>query len=175
MNARTLKFGTCIIALLAIPFAIPMARSAARPDESVAAADETAIKQVVAGFSDGWNSHDAHSMCLSLADDVQWVSWRGEIARSRKEVEDQHAALFAGLYKETHRTDSVKGIRNLAPGLVSVENYWSMTGARRRDGSEWPYREGYATYLMAKRDGHWVIIVSHTADFNAKAPGSASK
>ncbi len=28
---------------------------------------------------------------------------------------------------------------------------------------------------MAKRDGRWVIIVSHTADFNAKAPGSASQ
>ena len=93
MNARTLKFGTCLIALLAVPFAMQMARSAARPDESVAAADETAIKQVVAGFSDGWNSHDAHSMCLSLADDVQWVSWRGEIAHSRKAVSYTHLTL----------------------------------------------------------------------------------
>jgi len=26
---------------------------------------------------------------------------------------------------------------------------------------------------MAKRNGHWIIIVSHTADFNAKAPAWA--
>jgi uncharacterized protein (TIGR02246 family) len=157
-----------------MPFALNVARSAAaKPAESMAAADEAAIQQVVAGFSDGWNSHDAHAMCLSLAEDVQWVNWRGEAVHSRKEVEDEHARLFAGLYKDTHRTDTVKSMRNLASDLVSVDNYWSMTGAKKRDGSDWPYREGYVNYLMAKRNGRWMIIVSHTADFNAKAPGSA--
>jgi uncharacterized protein (TIGR02246 family) len=176
MTLRTPKFLPLLLALLAMPFAIQAARSAAaKPAESVAPAEETAIKQVVAGFNNGWNTHDAHAMCLSLAEDVEWVSWRGEVAHSRKEVEDQHATLFAGLYKETRRTDTVKAIRNLAPDLVSVDNYWSMTGAKKRDGSDWPYREGYVNYLMAKRDGHWMIIVSHTADFNAKAPGAAGK
>jgi len=135
-------------------------------------ADEMAVKQVIAGFSDGWNNHDAHAMCASLADDVQWISWRGEVSHSRKEVEDQHAMLFAGLYKNTHRTDTVKSIRYLTPLLVSVDNYWTMTGAKTREGADWPYREGYVNYLMAKRNGHWVIIVSHTADFNAKAPAA---
>jgi uncharacterized protein (TIGR02246 family) len=176
MNLKATKFVAMVIVLLAVPLAINLTRAAAaRPADSGAVADEAAIKQVVAGFSDGWNSHDAHSMCLSLADDVQWVNWRGEAVHSRKEVEDEHATLFAGLYKNTHRTDTVKAIRNLTPELVSVDNYWTMTGAKRRDGTDWPYREGYVNYLMAKRNGHWVIIVSHTADFNAKAPGSASQ
>jgi uncharacterized protein (TIGR02246 family) len=175
MNPKAAKFVAKVIVLLAMPLAISLARvAAARPADSGATADEAAIKQVVAGFSDGWNSHDAHSMCLSLAEDVHWVNWRGEAVHSRKEVEDEHATLFAGLYKNTHRTDTVKAIRNLTPELVSVDNYWTMTGAKRRDGSDWPYREGYVNYLMAKRNGHWVIIVSHTADFNAKAPASAS-
>jgi uncharacterized protein (TIGR02246 family) len=114
-------------------------------------------------------------MCLSLADDVQWVNWRGEVLNTRKDVEDQHATLFSGLYKNTHRTDTVKTIRYFTPELASVDNYWSMTGAKTRDGADWPYREGYVNYLMAKRNGHWVIIVSHTADFNAKAPMTSSR
>lgn len=176
MNSKTWRFLTILITLLAMPLAGITARAAAaRPADSVASSDEAAIKQVVAGFSNGWNTHDAHAMCMSLADDVQWVSWRGEALHTRKEVEDQHAGLFAGLYKETRRTDTVKAIRYLGPDLVSVDNYWSMTGAKKRDGSDWPYREGYVNYLMAKRDGRWVIIVSHTADFNATSPGSASK
>jgi uncharacterized protein (TIGR02246 family) len=176
MNPKATKLVALVIVLLAAPLAINLTRAAAaRPADSGATADEAAIKQVVAGFSDGWNSHDAHSMCSSLAEDVQWVNWRGEAVHSRKEVEDEHANLFAGLYKNTRRTDTVKAIRSLAPDLVSVDNYWTMTGAKRRDGSDWPYREGYVNYLMAKRNGHWVIIVSHTADFNAKAPGSASQ
>ena len=176
MNAPARVSLGCLIALLALPLAISFARNAAaRPADSGAAADDSAIKQVVSGFSDGWNSHDAHSMCMSLADDVQWVNWRGEVLHTRKDVEDQHATLFSGLYKNTHRTDTVKTIRYFTPELASVDNYWSMTGAKTRDGADWPYREGYVNYLMAKRDGHWVIIVSHTADFNAKAPSSASR
>ena len=176
MNPRIAKPLAILMALFAMTLAMIMARSAAAsPADSVAAADEAAIKQVVASFSNGWNTHDAHSMCMSLADDVQWVNWRGEVSHSRKEVEDEHAKLFSGLYKDSHRSDTVKAIHNLAPELVSVDNYWSMTGAKRRDGSDWPYREGYVNYLMAKRDGHWVIVISHTADFNAKAPGSASQ
>ena len=176
MNPRVKKFAAILIVLVAIPMGISSARdAAARPADSAPAADEAAIKQVVASFSNGWNTHDAHSMCMSLADDVQWVNWRGEVLNTRKDVEDQHATLFSGLYKNTHRTDTVKTIRYFTPELASVDNYWSMTGAKTRDGADWPYREGYVNYLMAKRNGHWVIIVSHTADFNAKAPSSASR
>ena len=144
--------------------------SASFGDDAVSTADDAALKEVVAGFSNGWNTHDAHAMCASLADDVQWVNWRGEVYTSRKAVEDEHAQLFTGLYKETHRTDEVKSVHSFGPGLVSVDDYWSMTGARKRDGSSWPYRAGYSNFVMAKRNGRWIVISSHTADFNAKGP-----
>lgn len=159
------------ILLFASPLAIGMARAAAA-DDSANGGEDAAVKQVVAGFSDGWNTHDAHAMCASLADDVQWVNWRGEPLGSRQAVENEHARLFADLYKNTHRTDTVKSIRYLSPELAEVDDYWTMTGARKRDGSEWPYRAGYSNFLMAKRNGRWIVIVSHTADFNAKAPGA---
>jgi len=174
MKTRVGKILAIVVVFVAGPLAMSLARAAAdNPTNSSAPEDEAAIKQVVAGFSEGWNNHDAHAMCASLADDVQWVSWRGEVSHSRKQVEDDHAALFAGLYKNSHRTDTVKAIRYLTPDLASVDNYWSMTGAKARDGSDWPYRAGYVNFLMAKRNGHWVIIVSHTADFNAKAPDAS--
>jgi uncharacterized protein (TIGR02246 family) len=160
-----------LILLLATPLAIALARAAAT-DDAAPSGEDAAVRQVVAGFSDGWNGHDARAMCVSLAADVHWVNWRGEVSGSRKEVEDEHARLFADLYKNTHRTDTVKSIHYLGPELASVDDYWTMTGARTRDGADWPYRAGYANFLMAKRDGRWVVIVSHTADFNAKAPAA---
>jgi uncharacterized protein (TIGR02246 family) len=173
MNNSFARTVTILIVLFGASVSISLAQDPkGKPAGSGTTADEMAVKQVIAGFSDGWNSHDAHAMCASLADDVQWISWRGEVSHSRKEVEDQHAMLFAGLYKNTHRTGTVKSIRYLTPVLASVDNYWTMTGAKTREGADWPYREGYVNYLMAKRDGHWVIIVSHTADFNAKAPAT---
>ena len=173
MSRRAEKLLAIAIVFLAAPLAISLTRAADNPGNAGAPEDEAAIKQVVAGFSNGWNSHDAHAMCASLADDVQWVSWRGDVSHSRKQVEDDHAELFAGLYKNSHRNDAVKAFRFLTPELASVDNYWSMTGAKKRDGSDWPYRAGYVNFLMAKRAARWVIIVSHTADFNASAPPAA--
>jgi len=165
---------------LAILFAVflttfALRAGAATPDVSGSPADDAAIKRAVSTFSEGWNSHDAHSMCMSLADDVEWVNWRGEAVHTRQEVEDTHAKLFSGLYKNTHRTDTVKAIRYLTPEIASVEFEWNMTGAKRRDGSDWPYREGYVNYLMQKKNGRWVVIMSHTADFNATAPGNSGR
>jgi len=163
------RFLAILIVLLVAPLAISVARAVAA-DDSANSREDAALKQVVAGFSDGWNNHDAHAMCLSLADDVQWVNWRGEPLGTRQAVEDEHARLFADLYKNTHRTDVVKSIRYLSPEFAVLDDYWTMTGARKRDGSDWPYRAGYANWVMAKRNGHWIVIVSHTADFNATAP-----
>ncbi len=160
-----------LVLLFATPLAIGLLRAAAADDSANSGADE-AIKQVVAGFSEGWNTHDAHAMCASLADDVQWVNWRGEPLGSRQAVEDEHAKLFADLYKNTHRTDTVKTIHYLGPDLAVVDDYWTMTGARKRDRSDWPYRAGYSNFVMAKRNGRWIVVISHTADFNAKTPGT---
>jgi uncharacterized protein (TIGR02246 family) len=165
------RFLAILILLLATPLTIGLARAAAT-DDFANSGEDAAVKQVVAGFSDGWNSHDAHAMCASLADDVEWVNWRGEPLGTRQAVEDEHAKLFADLYKNTRRTDVVKSIRYLSPELAVVDDYWTMTGARRRDGSDWPYRAGYSNFVMAKRTGHWIVIVSHTADFNAMAPAA---
>jgi uncharacterized protein (TIGR02246 family) len=160
-----------LIAMLAAPLTIRVAHANATPDSS-RTGDDAAVREVVAGFSDGWNRHDAHAMCASVAEDVRWVGWRGDVAQSRKEVEDNHATLFADLYKNTHRTDRVESIRYLGPELASVDDFWTMTGARTREGADWPYRAGYANFLMAKRGGRWMVVVSHTADFNAKAPAA---
>lgn len=161
--------GATVLALVCC-FGISIARAAAAKDATQNA--DAAVKEVVAGFSNGWNSHDAHAMCASLADDVRWVSWRGEVYSSREEVESVHAKLFADLYKNTHRNDEVKSISYIGPNEASVDDYWSMTGARTRAGEDWPYRAGYVNLLMSKRNGRWIIVAAHTADFNAKAPAA---
>ncbi len=168
---NSIRFLAILILLFGMPLAIGLARAEAA-DDSANSVDDAAVKQVVAGFSDGWNTHDAHAMCASLADDVQWVNWRGEFLGTRQGVEDEHTKLFSDLYKNSHRTDVVKSIRYLNPELAVVDDYWTMTGARKRDGSDWPYRAGYTNSLMAKRNGRWIVIVSHTADFNAMAPAA---
>jgi len=165
------RFVVILILFFATPLAIGLARVAAA-NESANSKDDAAIKEIVAGFSNGWNTHDAHSMCVSLDDHVVWVNWRGEPLGTRQDVEEEHAKLFADLYKNSHRTDEVKAIKYISPELASVDDYWTMTGAKKRDGSDWPFRAGLYNFLMAKRNGRWIVIVSHAADFNATAPAA---
>ncbi len=171
-DRRITRLSWAAALLLLVALLMICTARAAVADKSDHSGDAAAVKEVIAGFSNGWNGHDAHAMCASLADDVQWVSWRGEVYSSRKEVEDVHAKLFADLYRNTHRTDVVRSVVYVGPDLASVDDYWTMTGARTRDGADWPYRAGYANFLMAKRSGRWIVVLSHTADFNAKAPAT---
>ena len=149
-------------------------RTPAAQTPSPAASDEAVIKQLVANFMSSWNRHDAHAMCTSLAEDGDFVSWRGERFHGRKEFEDYHASLFAGLYKDTHRTDDVRNIRFLTPEIASVDDYWSMTGAKTRDGVDWPYREGLYNFLMTKQQSRWIVVITHAADFNISHSSSAA-
>jgi len=160
------------MALFLLPL-FPLADGWAQ-DKAGRADDEAAIRQVVANFSDGWNRHDARAMCAELAEDGDFITWRGEQFHGRKAFEDHHASLFASLYNHTRRTDNVKRIWFLTPEIASVDDYWTMTGARTRDGSEWPYREGYLNFLMMKRNGRWLVLLSHAADFNASRPSATT-
>lgn len=169
-NVRVaLAAGTALAVLLAVGATIGWTQSA-NERASGRAADDAAIRADVTTFTDGWNHHDAALMTSILADDVEWTAWTGGVTHGRKGVEAGHSENFSGIYKDTHRTDTIKSIQYLGPDLASVDFTWTMTGAKRRDGSDWPYRAGYVNFLMGKRDGRWVVLISHTADFNAKAP-----
>lgn len=139
-------------------------------ESSQRSADDAALRKIVAGFSEGWNNHDAKAMCSDVADDVEWVAWSGGVANGRQAVIKTHVSAFSSVYKYTQRIDTVKSIHYLGSDLASVDDYWTMTGSKRNDGSDWPYRAGYVNFLMAKRNGRWLIYMSHTADFNAKTP-----
>ena len=59
MNPKTAKVSTILMGLLVMSLTVFFSRGAtARPADSANPTEEAAIKQVVAGFSDGWNSHD---------------------------------------------------------------------------------------------------------------------
>ena len=123
-----------LILLLAMPFAAGSAR-AATTDDSAASGEDAAIKQAVAGFSNGWNAHDAHSMCASLADDVEWVNWRepGDTPEGRR-VRQAVRRPLQEYAPHGHREDHPLS----DPELAVVDDYWTMTGARKRDGSNGP-------------------------------------
>jgi uncharacterized protein (TIGR02246 family) len=129
-------------------------------------ADSAAIKQCVAAWEDAWNRHDARATAMAYVEDGDFSSTTGVPSHGWKELEAHYNEIFTTFLKDAHRTDTVRSIRMLGPGIASVDIDWQMTGARTRDGKDAPNRKGLLTWIVSKQaNGHWMITIYHESAF----------
>jgi uncharacterized protein (TIGR02246 family) len=121
-------------------------------------ADSAAIKQFVAHFADTWNSHDARGVAMQYVEDGDFSSVRGEPSHGRKELEDHYNMIFTTFLKNAHTTDTVRSIRFLGPDLANVDIDWLVNEPSAPGGV---LRKGLLTWVMARRNGEWKIVVYH--------------
>ena len=140
----------------------------AQTESTTEAADTAAIKQVVAAYSDGWNSRDTHALTMLFTEDADYTNVGGGNTHGRKDMEEMFVRLLTGtgMFRASHRTDSVKRIRFLAPGVASVDDYWVVEGVPDR-----PPLEGLYAWVMVKQNGRWLTAVHHATNFT---PSSAA-
>jgi uncharacterized protein (TIGR02246 family) len=156
------KWTTGAVALLLL-FAAGVGRTQAQGKMDT---DSAAIKQFVAAWSDAWNRHDAHAAAMAFADDNDFVNTTGVPTHGRKDLEDHYNVIFTTFLKDAHRSDTVRSIRFLTPGIAVVDVDWQMTGARTPDGKDNPNRKGLLTWVITKqRDGQWMITIYHESAF----------
>jgi uncharacterized protein (TIGR02246 family) len=144
---------------------ISLTTACAQNQSNAADPNATAIKQVIADLSNGFNSHDAHAVAMMFAEDCDFTNMRGASHHGRKELEEFFTMLLAGPLKNVHRTDSVKSVRLLTPEIASVDGFWEMTGTKAADGSDNPLRKGLFDYVVTKQNGRWFITIFHESDF----------
>lgn len=153
--------------------AIPASFAAAMPQDAAASAhdgDRAAISKTVASFVDAWNVHDAHAFAMTFTKDADFTNVAGVHAHSRAGVEAFHAPVFAGMFKDSHQTNTIRSIRFLTPSLAAVDVDWEMTGAKTPDGKPIPRRKGLLNYVMARQsDGSWLIEVMHNTELTDSA------
>src|ERR1700732_1911654 len=66
-------------------------------------ADDKAIRQVLTGFVEAWNHHDAKAFSMVFAGDADFTNVRGMTAHGRTEVEKLHAPRFAINFKASNQ------------------------------------------------------------------------
>ena len=126
--------------------------------------DEKGIKQVLTGFVEAWNHHDAKAFSMVFAEDADFTNVRGMSAHGRTEVEKFHAPIFAKNFKDTHQTMTDTKIRFITPDVVAVDARWEMTGAKGPDGQDIPLRKGLLNFIMTRSSDQWLITVMHNMD-----------
>jgi uncharacterized protein (TIGR02246 family) len=141
------------------------ARLTAQTQPRTAEADSSAIKQVVAGYSEAFNHHDAHATANLFAEDADFTNLRGVNRHGRQEIEQIFVTLYAGILRNAHRTDTVKNVRFLTPEIAVMDDLWEINGSTAADGSENPVRKGIFDWVLTKVKGQWVITAFHEAEF----------
>jgi uncharacterized protein (TIGR02246 family) len=126
--------------------------------------DEKGIKQVLTGFIEAWNRHDAKAFSMVFAEDADFTNVRGMSAHGRTEVEKFHAPRFATTFKDSNQKITEVKIRFLSPDIAAVDARWEMTGAKGPDGQEIPVRKGLLNFIMTRSIGQWLIMIMHNMD-----------
>jgi len=125
-------------------------------------ADTAAIHQLVASFADRWNAHDAHALSMFFVEDGEFTNIRGEASHGRKELEDHYTTVLNGFLKNAHTTDTVKSVRFLGPDLATVDMDWLVNDPAMPGGVR---TKGLLTWVVAKRNGQWLITIYHEFAF----------
>lgn len=100
----------------------------------------------------GWALGDGEAFASVFAQDVDFVTVRGEELFGRRAVALGHGQLFAGPYRDTKLTAEISLIRPLSGGISVVHVTSSIAPA------------GITTHAQAvvvQRDGVWEIAAFH--------------
>ena len=127
------------------------------------AAEEAAIRQVIAAMETAWNRGDFRGYMAGFENPgVVFVS-RGEFQRDWQGTLDHYIRDYGGdpaRRGELHFRDI--RIEMLAPDAAQLISRYSLSGGERP-------QEGINTRLMRKVNGRWVIALNHVSSREAPA------
>jgi uncharacterized protein (TIGR02246 family) len=149
---RYLGFRHCLNLQLAILLAV---FSSSVPAQSSSPDDDRAIRQVLARFYDGWNTHDVEKMVSVYAEDVDHINVFAEWHKGKESIGQDLRLLHNGQKKRLDGTIAPAGtksytiekIRFIKPDVAVVQvRSISMVG-------------NLGTYVMTKREnGTWFVV-----------------
>jgi uncharacterized protein (TIGR02246 family) len=114
--------------------------------------DEDRIRGLWRTMADGWAAGDAALFASVFAEDVDFVTVRGEEHSGRDVVEKSHARLFGTAYRGSTLTAEVGLVRPLADGISLVH----ATSTVAPHGIK-----THAQAVVVRRDGVWTISAFH--------------
>jgi uncharacterized protein (TIGR02246 family) len=155
----------CVAAFfpLLAPVGAEQAKPGATPGgaKSLTKEESAAIRKVVAGFEEAWNTHDMKALEKLFSEDAEFINVVGMHWRGRKAIVAAHAAYHETIFKN-HRikTDTVE-IRTLGEGHAIAVATLTGDSFKTPDGQVIPMRQHRLTYVLTKGSDGWKISHGH--------------
>ncbi len=126
--------------------------------------DETAVRDVLDRLYRAWAAEDPDAIAELYLDDAT-VVMPGAYRTGGGEVRGYFATAFAGPLKGSRASDEPRSVRFAGPdaAIVVSEGGVMMAGETSLPAS----RRVRATWVLARRDGHWRIAAYHNCALQA--------
>ena len=142
-----------------MPAGQPTAPAAARPEATPAGrnrpaaqkADEQALRQLIAAFTDAYNAGNAKALAAMFTVDGEIVDQNGDTTHGRADIEQLFAAEFED-HPHAKIEDIVESIRFLSPIAAVEEGISTITHEPGEPGES-----GHYAVVYVKQDGKWQI------------------
>jgi uncharacterized protein (TIGR02246 family) len=123
------------------------------------------VKAVVHGFEDAWNHHDMDAFAILFSTDADFVNVVGMRWVGRDSIKQHHAASHATIFKSSTLTIGETTLRFLKADVATARSEWTLAGIASESGRLAPTRTGVLTHVLARIDGHWLIVLTQNTDF----------
>ncbi len=137
-------------------------------------APDDEIRTLVRRLDDAWNAGDAEAWVQDCREDADFINIRGEVLADRKANETRHAMMFAGPFRGSRLSTSIRSIRRLSADSAIVETDCRLTDAPRMPAGIQPTEPGVLVtrlkHVLVREQGRWWIAASQNTAVIAGPP-----
>ena len=120
--------------------------------------DDKEIRNLLARFYEGWNSHDAEKMVSVYADDIDHINVFGRWNKGKQAIKEDIIQFHAGPGKNSQKTYTIEKIRFLKPDVAIVQvRSISAVG-------------NIGTYVLSKESGKWLVVSFTNVEYKLQPP-----
>lgn len=140
------------------------AAAAAQRAPQVPAEARRAAAAMVARFTESWNQADSAAYGANYWPDAELVDPLGIIGRDRAAIVREHVELWAGIFKGSHVTATVRRVRMLGPDFMMVDFDASLAGVQHPPPGSPVDSAGvlhnHLKHIMERRQGVWKVLAA---------------
>jgi uncharacterized protein (TIGR02246 family) len=128
--------------------------------------NETAVRAVVTGMTDAWNTGDAAGIAARFTDTGILIAGDGTQSTGRAEIERYFAQLATKLPAGTRFTSAVTSLRFVQPDMAVLVSEGGFL--RPEDTTVTPDRHGLQSFVVVRDGGAWrAALVQRTRSLRA--------